>query len=75
MGNKFVCSICDKKLYTRVHLDRHYELVHNMVQCKKCGELIESNVVSIRIHNRKCIIGFKVRRFDSDDFQIRTISA
>src|SRR5277367_6492868 len=59
VGNKFVCSICDKKLYTRVRLDRHYELVHNMVQCKKCGELIESNDVSIRIHNRKCITGFK----------------
>src|SRR5277367_3830513 len=62
VGSKFVCSICNKKLYTRDCLDMHYQLIHDKVECKKCGELIEFDDATIRIHNRKCFTGFKDRR-------------
>src|SRR5277367_625999 len=73
--NNFMCEIC-KQLYTNERLKKHYLKEHNKVQCNKCGVLLDADDAgAIRIHNKKCYIGFKDRRFDSDDFHIETLAS
>ena len=43
------CGLCDKVVYSHKLLAKHFEFHHTQVECKECGEKVDSKV-DLRLH-------------------------